>query len=56
MLALTGIIAVVVVDMLLLRTRLLTRSKWLQRALNYSFAAVFASFAAIILSAQARHG
>jgi threonine/homoserine/homoserine lactone efflux protein len=37
-------------------TRLLTRSKWVQRALNYSFAAVFTTFAAVILSAQARHG
>jgi threonine/homoserine/homoserine lactone efflux protein len=36
-------------------TRLLTRTKWVQRALNYSFAAVFASFAAVILTAQARH-
>lgn len=36
-------------------TRLLTRTKWVQRALNYSFAAVFATFAAIILTAQARH-
>ena len=37
-------------------TRLLTRSKWVQRALNYSFAAVFTTFAAVILTAQARHG
>ena len=37
-------------------TRALTASKWVQRALNYSFAAVFTSFAAVILSAQARHG
>ncbi len=37
-------------------TRVLTASKWVQRALNYSFAAVFTSFAAVILSAQARHG
>ena len=37
-------------------TRLLTRSKWVQRALNYSFAAVFTTFAAVILRAQARHG
>ncbi|MGJ8529486.1 LysE family translocator [Maritalea sp.] len=33
----------------------LAKSKWIGRALNYSFAAVFASFAAIILTAQARH-
>lgn len=30
-------------------------SKWLGRALNYGFAAVFAGFAALILTAQARH-
>lgn len=36
-------------------TELLTRTKWVQRALNYSFAGVFTSFAAIILTAQARH-
>ncbi len=36
-------------------TRLLTRTKWVQRALNYSFAAVFTTFAAVILTAQARH-
>ena len=35
-------------------TRLLVRSQWVQRLLNYSFAAVFATFAAIILTAQAR--
>ncbi|MCZ4272334.1 LysE family translocator [Maritalea porphyrae] len=33
----------------------LTKSKWIGRMLNYGFAAVFASFAAIILTAQARH-
>lgn len=33
----------------------LTKSKWVGRALNYSFAAIFASFAAIILTAQTRH-
>ncbi|MFT6658617.1 LysE family translocator [Maritalea sp.] len=33
----------------------LTKSKWIGRAMNYGFAAVFASFAAIILTAQARH-
>lgn len=36
-------------------TRVLTRTKWVQRALNYSFAAVFTTFAAVILTAQARH-
>ena len=36
-------------------TRLLTRTKWVQRALNYSFAAVFTTFAVVILTAQARH-
>ena len=36
-------------------TQVLTRTKWVQRALNYSFAAVFATFAAVILTAQARH-
>lgn len=36
-------------------TRTLTHSKWFARALNWSFAAVFASFAAVILTAQARH-
>jgi threonine/homoserine/homoserine lactone efflux protein len=33
----------------------LTRSKTVERVLNWGFAGVFASFAAIILSAQARH-
>jgi threonine/homoserine/homoserine lactone efflux protein len=36
-------------------TRLLTSSKWVQRALNWGFAGVFATFAVVILSAQARH-
>ena len=31
------------------------RSKWVERALNWSFAAIFAAFAATILTAQARH-
>lgn len=30
-------------------------SKWVERALNWSFAAVFTAFAATILTAQARH-
>jgi threonine/homoserine/homoserine lactone efflux protein len=36
-------------------TQLLTRTKWVQRVLNYSFAAVFTTFAVVILTAQARH-
>jgi len=36
-------------------TATLRHSKWFARALNWSFAAVFASFAAAILTAQARH-
>jgi threonine/homoserine/homoserine lactone efflux protein len=35
--------------------RLLTSSKWVQRALNWGFAGVFTTFAGVILSAQARH-
>lgn len=31
------------------------RSKWVERALNWSFAAIFTAFAATILTAQARH-
>ncbi len=31
------------------------RSRWIERALNWGFAAVFASFAAIILTAQAKN-
>jgi threonine/homoserine/homoserine lactone efflux protein len=31
------------------------RSKWVERALNWGFAGVFTTFAAIILTAQARH-
>ena len=31
------------------------RTKWVQRALNWSFAGVFAVFATVILSAEARH-
>ena len=30
-------------------------SKWVERALNWSFAAIFTAFAATILTAQARH-
>lgn len=36
-------------------TAALTRSKTVERVLNWGFAGVFATFAAIILSAQARH-
>jgi threonine/homoserine/homoserine lactone efflux protein len=36
-------------------TKALTRSKTVERVLNWGFASVFASFAAIILSAQSRH-
>lgn len=31
------------------------RSKWVERALNWSFAAIFTAFAVTILTAQARH-
>ena len=31
------------------------QSKWVERALNWSFAAIFTAFAATILTAQARH-
>ena len=31
------------------------RTKWMERALNWSFAAIFTAFAATILTAQARH-
>jgi threonine/homoserine/homoserine lactone efflux protein len=33
----------------------LTRSRIIERALNWSFAGIFATFAAVILTAQARH-
>jgi len=36
-------------------TQALTRSKTVERVLNWGFAGVFATFAGIILSAQARH-
>jgi threonine/homoserine/homoserine lactone efflux protein len=35
--------------------RLLTHSRWVQRALNWGFAGVFTTFAGVILTAQARH-
>lgn len=31
------------------------RTRWIERTLNWGFAAVFATFAAVILTAQARH-
>lgn len=31
------------------------RTRWIERAINYSFAAIFTAFAATILTAQARH-
>ena len=31
------------------------RTKWVERAINWAFAGIFATFAAVILSAQARH-
>ncbi len=48
----------VVVGIVLAADRLTTalrNSRWVARALNWGFAAVFASFAAVILTAQARH-
>jgi len=36
-------------------TKALTRSKTVERVLNWGFAGVFATFAAVILSAQSRH-
>jgi len=35
--------------------RALTRSRWVQKALNWGFAGVFTTFAGVILTAQARH-
>ena len=35
--------------------RAFTRSRWIERAINWAFAGVFATFAAVILTAQARH-
>jgi threonine/homoserine/homoserine lactone efflux protein len=31
------------------------KTKWVERTINYSFAAIFTAFAATILTAQARH-
>lgn len=47
-----GIATVLAADWLAAAFR---RSKWVERALNYSFAAIFTAFAVTILTAQARH-
>jgi hypothetical protein len=33
----------------------LTSSRWIERTINWAFAGVFATFAAVILTAQVRH-
>ncbi len=35
--------------------RVLTSSQWIERTINWAFAGVFATFAAVVLTAQARH-
>jgi threonine/homoserine/homoserine lactone efflux protein len=35
--------------------KVLTSSRWIERTINWTFAGVFATFAAVILTAQARH-
>jgi threonine/homoserine/homoserine lactone efflux protein len=47
-----GIVTVLAADWL---TAAFRRSAWVERALNWSFAAIFTAFAATILTAQARH-
>lgn len=47
-----GILTVIAAEQV---ARLLTRTKWVQRALNWTFAGVFTTFAGVILTAQARH-
>jgi len=47
-----GILTVILAEQV---ARVLTHSKWVQRALNWSFAGVFTTFAGVILTAQARH-
>ena len=47
-----GILTVLLAEQV---ARVLTHSKWVQRALNWSFAGVFTTFAGVILTAQARH-
>lgn len=47
-----GVLTVIAAEQV---ARLLTRTKWVQRALNWSFAGVFTTFAGVILTAQARH-
>lgn len=46
------ILTVIAADWLVAAFR---RSKWVERALNWSFAGIFTAFAATILTAQARH-
>jgi len=47
-----GVLTVIAAEQI---AKLLTRTKWVQRALNWSFAGVFTTFAGVILTAQARH-
>ncbi len=47
-----GLITVLAADWLAAAFK---RSKWVERVLNWSFAAIFTAFAATILTAQARH-
>jgi threonine/homoserine/homoserine lactone efflux protein len=47
-----GVMTVIAADWLVAAFK---RSKWVEKALNYGFAAVFTAFAATILTAQARH-
>jgi threonine/homoserine/homoserine lactone efflux protein len=47
-----GLVTVLAADWLAAAFR---RSAWVERALNWSFAAIFTAFAATILTAQARH-
>jgi threonine/homoserine/homoserine lactone efflux protein len=47
-----GVLTVIAADRV---AKVLTGSKWVQRALHWSFAGVFTTFAGVILTAQARH-
>lgn len=47
-----GVLTVIAAEQI---AKLLTRTKWVQRALNWSFAGVFTTFAGVILTSQARH-
>ena len=47
-----GLVTVMAADWLAAAFR---KSKWVERVLNWSFAAIFTAFAATILTAQARH-